>query len=512
MTEQRRRRRTGRRARPAQPDAAVGAIIQPTLELPQFHIATEEQADHVHEVSLRILEEAGVAFYDDESLAILRRAGAHVDDESVVRFDREMVEAAIAQAPREFVHIGRDPQHNVVVGGDHIVFAPVAGPPFIHDIERGRRNGTLADLVNFVKMANATPLLHNQGTEIVTPNDVPFHERALDIVYAHLRHGTKPMMGHYPIGLCARDSVEMARIVHGADVVAENVALLGVINVSSPRRLDDRMLGVVKEYGRAGQALVLTPFILAGAMGPAAILGTVAQANAEVLATLVFTQLVRPGTPCVYGPFLASVDLQSGSPVLGSAESLLAQALCSQMSQRYELPFRAAGAYVSSKVPDAQSGIEAVMSLLPSMLHRPNFVLHAAGWMENGLTTSYEKFALDLELLGVMLRLVKGVSWEDDEWALESVLHEVPPGGHHLGTAHTMARYRHAFHRTEIFDHNSFEQWKAAGSRDAATRATDAWRALLDRWEDPGLDDAVDAELQDFMARRRHEIDPADFQ
>lgn len=509
MTETRRRRS---RRRGGVPDRTVQEILQPSLDLPLYHIATPEQTDLIHDMSVRILEEAGLAFYDDEALATLRAAGASVDDESVVRFDREMVEAAIAQTPATFEFIGRDPAHTVTVGGDNIVLAPVAGPPYALDLDNGRREGTQADLINFVKMAQASPLLGSLGSEIVVPNDIPFHERGLDIVYALLRYGTKPIMGHYPIGMCARDSVEMARIVHGADVIADNVALLGVINVSSPRRLDDRMLGTMRAYASAGQALVVTPFILAGAMGPAAILGTVAQANAEILATLVYAQLINPGTPCIYGPFLASVDLQSGSPVMGSAESMLAQALTSQMAVRYELPYRPAGAYVSSKIPDAQSGIEATMSLLPSFLHRPNYVLHAAGWLENGLTAGYEKFALDLELCGMLLRLAKGVSWDDDEWAAASVIEDVPPGGHHLGTAHTLARFRHAFHRTEFFDHDSFEQWQFAGGRDAAHRANASWKALLDRWEDPGLDDAVHEELLDYMARRRREIDPAEFQ
>lgn len=501
-----------RRGRKARPDSAAQHLVQPTTEIPAFRIATQDQTELIHDMSMRILEEAGIAFYEPESLAILRQAGADVADDSIVRFDRSMVQELISLAPSQFEHIARDPANNVIVGGNHMVFAPVAGPPYVQDLDHGRREGTLQDLINFIKMANATPLLNNQGTEIVVPNDVPFHERALDIVYAHIRHGTKPMMGHYPIGLCAADSVEMAKIVFGADVIAEHTALLGVINVSSPRRLDDRMLGTIKTYIRANQAIVITPFILAGAMGPAAVLGTVAQANAEALAALVFAQLLRPGARCVYGPFLASVDLQSGSPVMGSAESMLAQTLCSQMADRYDLPFRAAGAYVSSKIPDAQSGIESVISMLPSILSRPNFVLHAAGWLENGLTSGYEKFALDLELLGVLTRLSAGVNWAEDEWAAESVLNIVPPGGHHLGTAHTLERFRTAFHRTEFFDHDSFEQWKAAGSLDAATRANAAWKRLLAQWEDPGLDESIDAELQEFMARRRPEIDPAAFQ
>jgi len=503
-------RRRGRVKRAAEPK--VEEILRPTLNLPQYTIAAAEQADQIHEVSLRILRDAGIAFYDETALKTLRAAGASVDDEQVARFDPEMVEAAIKLAPASFVHNGRDPAKAVTYGGDNIVLAPVAGPPYVMDAVSGRREGTYGDLVNFVKMANTTPYLQQQGTEICVIGDIPFHERALDINYAHIRWGTKPMMGHYPIGMCAADSVAMARIVHGSDRVAAEHFLLAVINVSSPRRLDDRMLSTIRAYASNNQALVLTPFILAGAMGPAAILGTVAQANAEVLGALVYTQLVNPGTPCIYGPFLATLDLQSGSPVFGSAESLLAQQLCGQMARRYKMPFRAAGTYASSKLPDMQAGYEAVMAMLPSMLTRPNFVLHAAGWLENGLTTSYEKFVMDLELCGVLLTLAGGVSWAEDEWALDSILSEVAPGGHHLGTAHTMERFRKAFHRTPLFDHDSFAQWEAAGSLDSTTRATAAWQELLDRYEDVGLDDAIDSELQEFMARRRSEIDPAEFQ
>ncbi len=506
MSEARRRRRPRSAGKP------VDEILATTLNLPQYTIATPEQAEKIHEVSLRILSEAGIAFYDEVALATLRTAGASVDDEQVVRFDPEMVEEALAQAPVSFVHTGRDSVRAVTYGADNIVLAPVAGPPYVMDATDGRRPGTYADLVNFVKLANATPYLQQQGTEICVTSDIPFHERALDINYAHIRWGTKPMMGHYPVGICAEDSVAMARIVHGADRVATEHFLLGVINVSSPRRLDDRMLGTIRAYAGNNQAVVLTPFILAGAMGPASILGTVAQANAEVLGALVYTQLVNPGTPCIYGPFLATIDLQDGSPVFGSAESLLAQALCGQMARRYDMPFRAAGTYASSKLPDMQAGIEAVMAMLPSILARPNFVLHAAGWLENGLTTSYEKFAMDLELCGVLLALAQGVSWEEDEWALDAILDEVPPGGHHLGTQHTLGRYRTAFHRTPLFDHESFAQWEVAGAHDSTTRAGRAWRGLLESYEDPGLDEAIDAQLQDFMERRRREIDPAEFQ
>lgn len=461
---------------------------------------------------MRILEEAGIAFFDEESLSILRSNGATVDDDSIVRFDRHLVEEFLSHCPSEFTHTARNPDRSVVIGGDHMVFAPVGGPPYVHDRINGRREGTYNDLVNFIKMSQATPHLHNQGTETTVPNDVPFHERGLDIMYAHFRHGDKPLMGHYPIGMAAQDSIDMARIVFGEQFVARNHVLHSTINVSSPRRLDHRMLGTLKAYAEANQIVMLTPFILAGAMGPVSILGMVAQANAEALAGIVFTQMVRKGTPCVYGPFLATVDLRSGAPSFGTAESTLAQFLTAAMAREYGLPFRAAGGYTSGKAPDSQSGVESAISMFPSMLAKPNFILHAAGWMESGLTASYEKFALDLDMLGALIRFAEGVSWDDDEWALDAILDEVPPGGHHLGTQHTLGRFRDAFHKSELSDRDSFETWNASGAASAESRATAAWQELLDRYEQPTLDESIDEELLEYIARRRTEIDPKEFQ
>lgn len=510
MSEQRGdRKRRGRSARRRSADATPLGY-EAINRIPAYELASAEQEQLIHDRSMDILEQVGLAFYDDEAVAVLTGHGVAVDDEQVARFDREQIGELIALAPSTFVHAARNAANNVTIGGDHMAFAPVAGPPFVHDVDHGRRESTLEDLINFIKLTHMSPYLHISGTETVVPGDVPFHERALDINFSHYLYSDKPTMGHYPIGMTARDSVEMARIVFGERMNAEH-ALMGVVNISSPRRLDDRMLGLIHEYARAGQALVMTPFILAGAMGPAAILGTVAQANAEALAAVAYAQIVNPGTPCVYGPFLAVVDLQSGAPVFGGAESTLAQFLVAQMARRYGLPFRAAGQYVSAKVPDIQAGYESVMSGLPSIMSKPSFILHAAGWVENGLTTSYEKFVLDLELAGAYQRLAAGVSWNEDEWAMDALL-SVMPGGHHLGTDHTMQRFRTAFHRTDVFDYNSFEQWDAAGGTWAHDVAARAWRDKLDAYEQPPLDAGIEAELSEFMARRRTEIDPAEFQ
>jgi trimethylamine--corrinoid protein Co-methyltransferase len=504
--------RGGRRRRRQAAEPSRELTPQPVSRIQPYEVASDESIEEIHEASLRILEEAGIAFYDDRAVARLREHGVDVDDEQLARFDRELVMEYLAKAPETFVWRGRNPERNLTIGGNHIAFGPVVGPPYVDDLERGRRTSTRKDLIDFIKLTMMSPTLHFQGAEIVVPGDVPFHERALDIMYDHFIYGDKPIMGHYGLGITAYDSVEMCKIAFGADVVAAEHVLLGIINISSPRRLDDRMLGTIEEYAGAGKALCITPFILVGAMGPATILGTVTQANAEALAGIIYIQMVRPGTPVVYGPFLASVDLQSGSPVMGSAESALTNLLSSQLARRYKLPFRPAGAYSSAKVPDVQTGIEVAMSMVPSMLAQPNFVLHAAGWMENGLTTSLEKFVLDTELLGVMLRLSQGVSWDEDEWAMDEIMNEVPPGGHHLGTAHTFDRFRTAFYRADLFDYDAFETWEANGATTASQRGHVKAKALLDAYERPPIDDSIVAELADYVSWRRGEIDPVAFQ
>ena len=261
------------------------------------------------------------------------------------------------------------------------------------------------------------------------------------------------------------------------------------------------MLGMLIEFARRNQIVDVTPFILSGAMGPVSILGTVAQLHAEVLAGIVFTQMVNPGTPCIYGSFQSVIDMQSGAPVFGAPESQLALYLSGQLARRCNLPFRAAGAYASSKIPDAQAAYESVMSMFPSLLVRPNFVLHAAGWLEGGLTAGYEKFVLDCEILGMYTTYLKNVNWDDDEWAMDAIIHEVPPGGHHLGTAHTMRNFRTAFYRAELFDYDSAESWQANGGQDAVQRANVKVKQLLATYEQPALDPAIDEALRDYIAR-----------
>ena len=492
---------TRRRQRPKR-GGVKEKVSQPRWSLPAYNLVCEERLAQIHEKSMEILERAGIAFYYDEAQEILREHGVKIEDD-IAYFDRELVDEYLAKAPSEFIWSGRNPERDIVIGGDHVVFAPVAGPPFAHDLERGRRTATRQDLIDFIKLSQMTPYLHTLGSEIVAPGDVPIAYRHLETLYDLFTYGDKPVMGVYHTGPINKDSLRMAQIVHGDDFGGKHV-LHCIVNVSSPRRLDDRMLGSLIASARHNQIVNVTPFILSGAMGPVSILGTVAQLNAEALAGIVFAQMVNPGTPCVYGSFQAVVDLQSGAPVFGAPESQLALYLSAQLARSYNLPFRAAGSYVSSKIPDAQSGYESMMAMLPSMFVRPNFVLHAAGWLEAGLTAGFEKFMLDCELLGMFHTYLKNVNWDDDEWAMEAIM-AVPPGGHHLGTDHTMRHFRTAFYRADLFDYDSAEAWQAAGGLDAAQRANAKYKQQLRQYEQPTFDSATDEALRDFIEQRKRE-------
>lgn len=502
-----------RRERRAQRVAAAAPVrAQPiTYDIPPFEMATPAGLDRLHEASMRILSEFGIDFYDEEVRDILRRHGVDVRGDTAF-FSAALIEEYVGKAPREFTQLARNPENNVVIGGNQVVFAPIYGPPFVLDLDGGRREALLVDFQNFVKLAYLSPYIHHSGGTIVEPTDEPVSTRHLDMVWSHIKYSDKAFMGSVTSAANARDSVKMAEILFGAEQIRENTGLLSLINVSSPRRFDDRMLGAIKVYAKARQGLIITPFILAGAMGPTTIAGTVAQQNAEALAGIALTQMINPGTPVVYGSFLTNIDLQSGSPVFGSPESQVGLYTSAQLARRYNLPFRGGGMFSSSKIPDAQAGYESVMVMQATMLARTNFVLHAAGWLENGLVAGYEKFVLDCEILGMLHIWAKGLDLSDEAFAWDAIA-EVPPGGHYLGTAHTMRHFRDAFYRAELFDYNSAEQWELNGAEDSYSRANKKVHQLLESYEAPALDPAIEEALTDFMTRRKAEIalEPHDF-
>ncbi|MEL6271806.1 MAG: trimethylamine methyltransferase family protein, partial [Chloroflexota bacterium] len=461
----------------------------------------------IHQKSMEVLAEVGIAFMDDpEAVGILQEHGVDVRDETAY-FDEATVMEYVNKAPSQFTQIARNPANNVIVGGNHMIFAPVYGPPFYWTAERGRREAKLADFVDMVKLAYSSPYMTHSGGTIVEPTDEPTHTRHLDMVYAHLKYSDKPFMGSVTSANNAADSVAMAEIALGADAIRENPAMISLINISSPRRMDDRMLGALKVYARAKQATIIAPFIVSGAMSPASVAGTLIQANAEALAGIAFAQMVQPGTPVIYGTFQTTIDMKSGAPILGAPESQQTLLLSAQMARHYGLPFRSGGSLASSKIPDAQAAYESANMLQGTVAGRVNFVLHSAGWLEGGLAASPEKFLMDCEMLGMMHTLMKPVDISDEAQAMDS-LRTVEPGGHHLGTEHTMRNMRTAFYQAELFDYNSAEQWEAEGKKDAVARAHEKYKNILKAYEPPALDPAVDDALTEFIAKRKTEIEP----
>lgn len=510
MTNNTTDRRRERRERQAA--ATTSQPMRPiTYDLPVYDLLSADGLDRMHAASMRILSEFGIDFYDAEVRDILKAHGADVRGDTVF-FDEALILKYVGMAPHQFTQLARNPANNVLIGGNQVVFAPVYGPPFVQDRDGGRREAKLVDFENFIKLANSTPYIHHQGGTIVEPTDEPVSTRHLDMLFSHVKYGDKAFMGSVTSGPNAADSVAVAEIVFGADVIRENPALLSLINVSSPRRYDERMLAAVKVYARARQALIITPFILAGAMGPTTIAGTVAQLNAEALAGIALCQMIEPGTPVVYGSFLSTIDLQSGSPTFGTPESQLGLYASAQLARRYGLPFRGGGMFASSKLPDAQAGYESVMVMQPTIMARTNFVLHAAGWLENGLVSGYEKFVLDCEILGMLHVWAKGIDLSDESMAFDAIA-EVPPGGHYLGTAHTMRHFRDAFYRAELFDYNSAEQWELNGGEDSYARASHKVKQLLATYQPPALDPGLEAALRDFIVNRKAAIalEPHDF-
>jgi trimethylamine--corrinoid protein Co-methyltransferase len=503
MSDRRRKRRSRReRSKSASPAADISYL---TREIPIYEILEAEEVELIHEKSLEILGEVGIDFYLEEALDILKANGVKVEGETAY-FTPEQIDEYLAKAPSEFTQLGRTPDKNVVIGGKNAVFAPVYGPPFVYDLEGGRREATLEDFQNFVKLAYLSPYIHHSGGTIVEPTDVPTETRHLDMLYSHIKYSDKPFMGAVMSKEHAEDSVRLVELIHGREAVRENPALISLINISSPRRLDDRMLEALTVYAKARQAVIITPFIMAGAMSPVSLAGTLIQQNAEALAGLTYAQMVEPGTPVVYGSFMTNVDLKSGAPVFGSPESQMALLASAQMAKHYHLPFRSGGMFASSKLTDAQAAYESVMTMLPTVLGRVNFVLHAAGWLENGMAAGYEKFVLDCEMLGMYHTLENGIDFTEDALAMDS-LREVEPGGHHLGTQHTMRNFTNAFYRSEIFDYKDIDQWVEEGSRPAVEFAAEKVKELLANYQAPEVDPDLDQQLQDFIKTRKKELE-----
>ena len=447
----------------------------------------------------------GIAFQDfGDALDLWREAGASIEGE-LVKFPRGLCRQIVQDnAPPVYTQHARNPERSVKVGGDATVFAPNYGSPFVMDLDRGRRYATLEDFENVVKLAYCLPSLHHSGGTVCEPVDVAVNKRHLDMVYAHLRYSDKPFMGSVTARERAADSIDMARIAFGGDL-ADRTVMTSLINASSPMRWDATMLGAATEYARANQACIISPFILAGAMSPVTVAGLAVQALAEALSGMAYLQLVRPGAPVVFGTFASSMSMATGAPTFGTPEAGQAIYVMAALARRLGVPFRSGGQFTSSKLPDAQAAYESAHTLLPTMQAGVNFVLHAAGWQEGGLALGYEKLILDADQLGAMEVWARGVDLSENSQAMEAFRTNAH-GDHFLGNAHTLANFETAFWRSDIADAASFEQWQEEGSLTAAQRANIRWKKLLADYEPPPIDEAVDAELRDYVARRKSEM------
>lgn len=497
----------GRRARVArrQDDSLRKAPAYITRKIPLYDMLDEEAIAALEAQADWILQEIGIEFRgDEEALRLFKEAGASVTG-CRVRFDPGLARALCATAPSQFKMHARNPSHDIVIGGPQVVFTPAYGPPFVSDLDKGRRYATLEDFQNFVKLAYLSPWLHHSGGTVCEPVDLPVNKRHLDMVYAHLRYSTKPFMGSVTAPERAADSIEMARIVFGAESLDSQCVIQGNINVNSPLVFDDIMTGALKAYARANQGIVLSPFILGGAMGPVTQPALIAQAHAEAMVGIALSQLVRKGAPVVYGNFLTTLDLKSGAPTFGTPEANLSALAIGQLCRRLGLPLRCGGHLTAAKSADGQAMQESADSMTAGLMAGANYVLHAAGWLEGGLTMGYEKFVMDLDHCGMMQRLLDGLTIDDNELGT-AAYREAGPGENFFGAAHTLRNFETANYQSELADTSSFEQWEENGRETIEQRANRRWKAMLASYESPAMDPAIDEALLDFIARKKKAV------
>ena len=501
--------RRGRRARKATRQARDVTML-PALKrrLPLTEPMDEGQIERIDAASMHILENVGVQFRDPIALEDWRRAGAKVVDE-IVYLDRGLVRELIATIPAEFTYHARNPANNLPFGGDHGMFVPMTGAPYLRDLEDVRRSPTLSDLADFHKLSHMLPAMHSSAHHIVEPCDHPISHRHLRITYSSMKHSDKTFMGMTTSPKNAEDVMEMCAILFGAGYMETHPVVTGNCNGNSPLVWDETMLGAMRALSRCNQPVLCSPFVLGGANTPASVAPTVAQLNAEALSALAYTQVIRKGAPAIYGHYLSTVSMKSGAPMAGTPEISLMNFMIGQMARYYGVPWRSSNTLGGSKTFDAQAGYESAMTLNAVLMAGCNYIWHSAGWNEAGMHCSMAKFVVDAEMCAMGYRMAEGIRWDDFDEALAAVS-DIGPGGHYLGHAHTLANFQRAFFMPELFDNNSIEQWAAEGSIETNERALAHARGLLADYEEPKLDAGVDEALNDYIARREREIPAAD--
>ena len=513
MEKASRRRSGGRSGRVASRQASAADQLITFIErkIPYYGVLDDEALELIEANADIVLAEIGIDFKDDPAaLALWKTAGADIEGERV-RMPKGLCRSLIqATAPAEYTQHARNPQRSTIIGGDRMVLAPAYGSPFVRDLTHGRRYATIEDFRNFVKLTYMSQGLHHSGGTVCEPVDLPVNKRHFDMIYSHIKYSDKPFMGSVTHPERAQDTVDMAKIVFGDSFVDQQAVLTSLINVNSPMTFDSTMLGAARVYAENNQATIISPFILAGAMSPVTITGTLTQILAEALAGMAYTQLVRPGAPVILGTFASAISMQSGAPTFGTPEPSLVLMGAAALARRLGVPFRSGGGLCASKVADAQAAYEAANTLQSAALAGVNFMLHTAGWLEGGLVMSYEKFMMDTDQANMLGVLLKGVDLSENGQAMDA-LREIGPGAHFLGAAHTQANFEQAFYRSTIADNNSFEQWEADGALSAEARAHQKWKDLLAAYQAPPLDEAIDEALIDFMDRRKGSFEDQDY-
>jgi len=476
--------------------------------IPNFEVLSEEALEIIEHNAETVLEEIGVNFVQNPAaLERWRNAGADVQGERV-RLPRGLARTLIATAPAQFTQHARNPARSVEIGGRNLVLAPIYGPPFVHDMESGRRYATLEDFRNFVRLGYMSKWLHHSGGTVCEPTDIPVNKRHLDMLQAHMTLSDKPFMGSVTEPSRAQDSVDMAGILFGEEFVRDNTVMTNLINVNSPMTFDDVMMGSLEVYASNNQACIISPFIVGGAMAPTTVAGTLTQVLAEVMAGIAYSQLVRPGAPVIMGAFVTSIDMNSGAPTFGTPEAAHITYGAGQLARRLGLPYRSAGSFNGSKLPDAQAAYETSNSLNVGLLAGVNFMLHSCGWLEGGLVASFEKFVMDADQLGTLHHLAMGVQMDENGQAMDAI-REVGPGGHYLGCAHTHANFKTAFWRSDLLDYKPYETWIDEGGRDTMALANARVKKLLTDYQQPALDPAINEALADYVARRKESMPDA---
>ena len=509
---ERKKRSGGRTARQAARSAPVTqGVPYITRNVPVYEVLDEEGLALIEKNAGTILQEIGVEFRGDaEALQIWKDAGADINGERV-RIPKGLCKKLIQDnAPAEFTQHARNPQRSVRIGGKNTVLVPAYGSPFVLDLDKGRRYATIEDFRNFVKLAYSTPFLHHSGGTICEPVDLPVNKRHFDMVYTHMRYSDKPFMGSVTAPERAQDTVDMAKVLFGEEFVQNNTVIVSLINANSPLVWDATMTGALKVYARNNQSCVISPFCISGAMSPVTVAATASQLYAEALSGMAFAQLVRPGAPVVFGTFSSSMSLQSGAPTFGTPEPQLVLYIVAALARRLGVPFRSGGGLTSAKIPDAQAAYEAANTLQHAMLAGVNFMLHTSGWLEGGLSMGYEKFIMDIDQAGMIHDFLNGVDLSENGQAMAAI-REVGPGQHFLGCDHTRANFETAFFRSSVADNNSFEQWEADGSLDTAQRANQIWKKMLNDYDMPPIDPAVDEALLAFIRQRKESFPDANY-